>query len=249
MIRIIAIAIIIACLLMVAPARAATLKIGECTSCDSSNTIDTMLFEGDPEFNYGAFVTWQTGWATDINTEIRSIIAFLLTQPELTGATITAATFGCFVGTVFTGGNTTIEIHEIATANLAWVEGTKNGTAAGAGEPDWNHRSHSGTPWAGSGGLSTVTTDYVSASYGSFNGTTTGAKTATLSAAAITYLNSVIGVRARFLIFTSDSFVNGERSRMISAEGATAANRPFLELTYTPAGGEAGAQRLIMIRR
>ncbi len=247
--RIITIAIIIACLLMAAPARADTLKIGECTSCDSSNTIDTLLSENAPENNFGVFVTLQTGWVAAVDTEIRSILVCQLDQPELTGATITAVTFGCYVESVGGSGNTTIEIHEIATANLAWFEGTKNGTAAGAGEPDWVHRQHNGFPWAGTGGLKTATTDYVPASYGSFNGTTTGAKTATLSAAAITILNSNIGSRARFLLFTTDSFVNGERSRITSAEGATAANRPFFELTYTPAGGEAGAQRLIMIRR
>ena len=101
------------------------------------------------------------------------------------------------------------------------------------------------TPWAGDGGLSDTPADYVAASYGSINGTSTGAKTAVLSGAGITYLNSVIVIRARFLLF-ADTFVNGGFSTITSAEGGTAANRPFLELTYTPEGGATGAQVIII---
>lgn len=238
------------CFLLVTPCWADTLKIGECTSCDSSTTPDNVLFEflDSEHTNFGASGNWNTGWLTIATTEFRSIIKFPLDQGVLTDATITAATFGCYVESVSGGGgNPTIEIHAISAANEGWIEGTKDNATAGAGEPDWVHFSHTSptTTWAGSAGLSTDTTDYVSASYGSFNGTSTGAKTAILSGAAITYLNGKIGSDAEFLIF-ADSFADTEYSTMSSAEDGTAANRPYLELTYTPAT-PTGAPQVIII--
>ena len=223
------------CLLVAIPCQADTLKIGECTSCDGSTVPDGQLSEANPHFNRGIGSTWITGWSS--SSEFRSIIRFPLDQLALTGATITAATFGCEVISIGDGGNTTIEIHEIATANLGWIEGTKSAATATAGEPDWTHFSHTSpvTTWAGSAGLSTATTDYVTAVYGSFNGTSTGPKTAALSAAGITYLNSKIGSDAEFLLFTTDAFSGDEFTLMASSEKGTASQRPFLELTFTPA--------------
>lgn len=232
--RILYLALVI-CLLLVVPCQAATLKIGECTSCDSSTVPDNSLTEADPHFNRGISVSWLTGWSS--GSEFRTTIRFPLDQLALTGATITAATFGCEVTTIGDGGNTTVEIHEIATANLGWIEGTKDAATATAGEPDWTHFSHTSpvTTWAGSAGLSTATTDYVTAVYGSFAGTSTGSKTASLSAAGITYLNSKIGSDAEFLLFTTDAFSGDEFTLMASSEKGTASQRPFLELTFTPA--------------
>ena len=231
--RILYLAIVI-CLLLVVPCQADTLKIGECTSCDGSTVPDNAVRESDPHFNRGISPDLLTGWFS--GSEFRTTIRFPLDQLALTGATITAATFGCEVISVGDGGNTTIEIHEIATANLGWIEGGKDNATATASEPDWVHFSHISpvTTWAGSAGLSTATTDYVTAVYGSFNGTSTGSKTATLSAAGITYLNNQIGSDAEFLIFTSDAFSGGEFTLMGSSERPTASQRPFLELTFTP---------------
>ena len=231
--RILYLALVI-CLLLVIPCQADTLKIGECTSCDGSTVPDGQLSEANPHFNRGIGSTWITGWSS--SSEFRSIIRFPLDQLALTGATITAATFGCEVISIGDGGNTTIEIHEIATANLGWIEGTKNDATATAGEPDWTHFSHTSpvTTWAGSAGLSTATTDYVTAVYGSFNGTSTGSKTAAFSAAGITYLNNQIGSDAEFLIFTSDAFSGDEFTSIASSGRSPMTARPFLELTFTP---------------
>ena len=247
---------LVICLLLVVPCQAATLKIGECTSCDGSDTPDNALRQDIIHNNRGASANWLTGWVGSSSSEFRTTIRFKLDQAVLSGATITAATFGCEVVALGGGGNTTIEIHEISTANLGWIEGTKSDAAATAGEPDWIHFSHTSpvTAWAGSNGLKTGSAvdgpniDYLTPSRGSFNGTSTGAKTATLSAAAITRLNSKIGTSMDFLLFTSDAFVSGESTTIASSERATASERPFLELTFTPVAGGA-ASRVIIIRR
>lgn len=237
---------IIICLLLATPAHGDTLKIGECADCDGSVTQDTRLHQGDHN-NGGTLFVNTIGWIGA--SELRSIYKFLLDQGELSGATITAATFGCYINNTSAGGNININIYQIAAANLGWIEGTKAGTAAGAGEPDWSHFSHTGpvTTWAGNVGLSTPTTDYVNTVYGSFAGTSTGAKTATLSADAITYLNSKIGDKADFLLFTPDSFFANRFTQIRSSEYTTAGERPYLELTYTPAPG--GQARVLIIRR
>ncbi len=243
---------IIICLLLVVPCQAATLKIGECTSCDSSDTPDNQLTQGDVHFNKGANESLATGWF--LTNEFRSIIKFPLTQGVLTGATITAATFGCEVTAANGGGNTTIAIHRISTANAGWTEGVKVNATATAGETDWVHQSHEDTAWAGSNGLKTGNpadvggVDYITPSHASFNGTSTGAKTATFNAAGITYLNNQIGFNAQFLLFTSDAFNNNEFTVFASSDKVDATLRPFLELTFTPLGAD-GQARTLIIRR
>ena len=236
------------CLLLATPAHGDTLKIGECADCEGSVAQDTRLAEGSHN-NGGALFVTTIGW--DGTNEWRSIYKFLLDQEELSGATITAATFGCYVNNTGAGGNPNINIYEIAAANLGWIEGTKANTTATAGEPDWFHFSHTSpvTTWAGSAGLSTPITDYVNTVYGSFAGTSTGAKTATLSADAITYLNSKIGDKADFLLFTPDSLFNNRFTQIRSSEWTTASERPYLELTYTPAPAPSGQARILIIRR
>ena len=69
----------------------------------------------------------------------------------------------------------TITVSSIASGNAAWIEGTRNGTQALAGQPCWDALAADGaggvtTAWAGSAGLSTAGTDYETPALGTFNG-------------------------------------------------------------------------------
>lgn len=140
----------------------------------------------------------------------------------------------------------TITIYSIASGNAGWVEGTKNGTTAGAGEPCWEAKAADGsggvtTAWAGSDGLATSGTDYEASALGSF---TTGSG----DAAGTTYEAALTSSRIEGwfgspntnygLLFVCTS---GSASRVASSNADTASLRPYLTVDYTEVSAHPAA--------
>lgn len=133
-------------------------------------------------------------------------------------------------------------IYSIAAANAAWVEGTKNGATAGAGESCWNALAADGaggvtTAWAGSAGLSTAGTDYEIGAIGLYTGNRN-------DAAGTQYTASLNIDRVAAWFGTPNSnygmlFIPSGVGAGISASSdhATAAYRPKLTVEYTLPGG------------
>lgn len=132
----------------------------------------------------------------------------------------------------------TATIYSIAVGNAAWVEGTKNGAQAGAGEPCWNALAADGaggvtTAWAGSAGLSTAGTDYEATAMGAFNGDRSDADGTEYSVALPTArvegwcgaTNTNYG-----LLITLSQACGG----LGSSDHATAGYRPKLVVVYRP---------------
>jgi hypothetical protein len=146
-------------------------------------------------------------------------------------ATITAASinfYGSHTGLSFTG-----TLCRIADANNDWVEGTANWTTE-TGASCWNKKIYNTTNWAGSAGLSTATTDYINTSLGTVTLASTGSKTLTLNAAGVTAIqNRLASDDIEFILFNNAG--DGSFFQISSSENATAANRPQLSVTYTPA--------------
>lgn len=153
-----------------------------------------------------------------------------------TNATCISATLTLTLVTVTTV-NGTVTLYSVATANSVWIEGTKNNTLAGAGEPCWNALAADGaggvtTAWAGSAGLSTINTDYESAALGSFSILTThavGTAYATsLTPARIQSWFGAVNTNYGLLVtFNAAAFPN-----LATKEHATIAYRPKLVVVY-----------------
>ena len=136
----------------------------------------------------------------------------------------------------------TYNLFQVSDDNGNWIEGTKNGTLAGAGEPCWNAKQADGSggvteAWAGSAGLSTAGIDYIN----TVLATLTSALTANtqleipFNAAGLAILQSWFGDANNngFLFLTNTS----TQTLFHSGEATTESYRPVLTVTYTEAGG------------
>lgn len=136
----------------------------------------------------------------------------------------------------------TLSFYSVAVGNAAWIEGTRNYAQALAGEPCWNALAADGvggvlTPWAGSAGLSTVTTDYEASVLGSFHPVRTdplGTEYSTpLTAARIQGWFGPANTNYGLLAICTGANDSG----MCSSDYPTAALRPKLVVNYTLPGG------------
>lgn len=139
--------------------------------------------------------------------------------------------------------NATTAFYEVSDANGDWVEGTKNGTTAGAGEPCWDAKEANGsggvtTAWAGSEGCSTAGTDYVNTLLAS---KTTDWADAQYTAYQIDFNAAGLAVLKSWFGETTNNglvkilYVNESLWGM--REQTNEAYRPLLSVTYTEGSG------------
>ena len=159
------------------------------------------------------------------------------------GNVCTAATLKLYHQTT-TGINNTHSIFKISDANGNWIEGDKNNTQAGAGQPCWNAKEADGsggvtTAWAGSAGMQTAGTDYINtvlaaASVGGSITVNTALDFA-FNADGLAVLSSWFGQATNnglLLITTTFTSIGGFHSK----EATTAGYRPTLDITYVAGG-------------
>jgi hypothetical protein len=135
----------------------------------------------------------------------------------------------------------TLRAYRVKPANKGWVEGTATGTggAVNEGEPCWSNRAYSATSpvlWAGSPGLSTAGTDYDAVELGAVTGVLSmgGALTLELgnAAALVAEWSGNQADNAGILLVADALNLYG-----CSADHATVANKPLLEVEYVPVKG------------
>lgn len=136
---------------------------------------------------------------------------------------------------------TDLFVYKIADANGDWIEGTKNGTTAGAGEPSYYGKTEDGagavvTPWAGSAGLRTAGTDYINTILATLNFGNGDNQSIEIPFNA----NGLAVIQSWFGAATNNGLKmiqnSGSYSRYCSKQNATEAYRPVLAITYTEAG-------------
>ena len=134
-------------------------------------------------------------------------------------------------------------IYSVGVANTTWIEGTKNGTTADAGEPCWIAKQGDGAggvlvAWAGSAGCKTSGTDYEAAALGNITvGATDVAGTAyntLLTAARIQGWFGAVNTNHGLAILNNDA---GVSVSFATSDHATASYRPKLVVVYTLPGG------------
>ena len=201
---------------------------------DAAAGIDTYLDSGNATINYGSFSTLYV-------RSNRSGLLRMIAQSVPAGATCNSATL-TMTAISTPGVDQTISVYAIASANGNWVEGTKGGLIAAAGEPCWNAKEADGsggvtTAWAGSAGLSTSGTDYVAAALGSFAfGTAHSAGdqlSTTLTAATV---QSWFGEATNDGLLQWGTSATTAGAGMASSDHATASYRPKLTVEYTTGG-------------
>lgn len=148
------------------------------------------------------------------------------------GATCTAATLKLYA--IGAEGSNTYNLYKITDANGDWVEGTKNASTAGAGEPCWNYKKYNTDAWVGGAGMPTAGTDYVNTIIASVTASSAGAGSEiflTFNAAGLAVLESWFGAATNngFVLITSKSDTAYE---LASGEHATTGYRPVLSLSY-----------------
>jgi hypothetical protein len=134
----------------------------------------------------------------------------------------------------------TLTWYSIASGNAAWIEGTKNGALAGAGEPCWDALAADGvggvtTAWAGSAGLATSGTDYESTALGSVNGDRSDAN-GTEYAASLTTSRVEGWFGASNTNYGLLSLVSAAGGGVGLSDHTTTGYRPKLVVTYTESG-------------
>lgn len=128
---------------------------------------DALIHSGDTTFNYG------TGSSVYRSFDTRGLLAFDCSSIPASATCVSAL----FEGTQALSDNryslSAIGIYSISSANADWVEGTRNGALALAGECCWAAKAADGAggiqvAWAGSAGLGTSGVDYEAALLGSY---------------------------------------------------------------------------------
>lgn len=195
--------------------------------------------------NYPGYTTGNFGTSPFLianNGSYRGLVKFDCSIIPV-AATCVGATLFVYKALVESAAAFTVSAYSIAVGNAAWIEGTKNATLAGAGEPCWNALAADGaggvtTPWAGSAGLSTANTDYETPAIGSFSGNRADAVgteySTALTAARVQGWFGTPNTNYGILLVQSVSTVGG----LASSDHGTAALRPKLVIYYTvPAAG------------
>lgn len=195
---------------------------------------DTYLTSGAATNNHGVYSPISTG---AVVTNRKILLRFDLSD-ILAGSTCISAILK--LKSTVNSSSGEFNIYKISDANSDWVEGTKNGTTAGAGETCWNAKAADGaggvtTAWAGSAGLMTAGTDYVNTALSTV---TTDLTNGTVyefpfNEDGLAVLQSWFGAETNngllFIrnILSVASFYTGE--------DATESYRPVLSVTYTEA--------------
>jgi hypothetical protein len=152
-------------------------------------------------------------------------------------ATCNSATLYLYHHTQSTASAWSVAIYSIAAANGGWVEGTKAGTVAGAGQPCWDAKAADGaggvtTAWAGSEGLATAGVDYAAVAIGTFSGNRSDVVgteySAALTAATVETWFGAINNNYGMLLVAA-----GPVDYLHSSEHGTVAYRPRLDVDYT----------------
>lgn len=162
-------------------------------------------------------------------------------------ATCNSATLYLYHHTQGVAGAWTLTAYSIASGNAGWIEGTKNNTTAGSGEPCWNAKEADGsggvtTAWAGSAGLATSGTDYEASAIGSVAGDREDAVGTEYAISLNTtrvagWFGSPNTNYGMLLMVTS----GGATEYLCSSEHATAGYRPKIVIEYTEAGPQQAA--------
>lgn len=130
--------------------------------------------------------------------------------------------------------NNIVNLYKISDANGNWTEGSSIDTNE-IGAPSWDFKANNSTAWAGSAGLSTVTTDYINTSLGTatFTDGVSAFVRIGFNASGCAFLSSIFGTTGGngFIIF-GDEATDGSWTEWASSSNATVANRPILEI-YT----------------
>jgi hypothetical protein len=199
----------------------------------SSNAADrdTKLSSSVATRNFGVSVTI-LGAAT---TECMLVWWDLSVIPA--GSIVNSATLKLYQAGSAAANAFTLTAFDILVGNSGWIEGTKNNATAGAGEPCWNYKAYNTVAWAGSVGLGTSGTDYNAANIGTDTGNRsdpngTEYAIALAPAAVAAWLGNAANYGIKVITSTGCGAI-------ASAENATAARRPLLEIDWTAAGGAA----------
>ena len=198
----------------------------------AADGIDTSVNSGGATYNYGVNVWLLNGSA------YKGLIRFDLSS-ILASEQCLSAVLSLFMASNGAAQAFTLTAYAVAIGNAAWIEGTKNGAQAGAGEPCWNALAANGsggvtTAWAGSAGLATAGTDYESGALGSASGNRSDANgteyAISLSRARIQKMFGGATYNYGLLIVPSAGC-----GGIGSSDNATAAYRPKLVVAhYTP---------------
>lgn len=186
--------------------------------------------------------TRNTGASTYLQlSNVKQLLRFSLSSIS-SSAIINSATLRFTVEHVTLQSRTTaFRIYKIADANGDWIEGTKNYTTAGAGEPTMNCKEADGsggitTYWAGGGNFGVAGTDYVNTELASYLSISDSCSvgdtyTFTFNASGLAVLQDWFGdVTNNGLVTSSGTSVN---IGLASKEHATESYRPVLSVTYT----------------
>jgi hypothetical protein len=198
----------------------------------NSDGIDTGIASGaNSSNNYGTSPRLLNGVA------YRGLLKFDC-SPVPNGAICVSGTYSLFQDNSQAAGAFTLTHYSIASGNSAWIEGTKGGSTAGAGEPCWDYLGYNTVTWAGSAGLATSGTDYVAAAIGSVSGNRSDAN-GTEYAAALTasVVQTWFGTSTvNYGVKTTPSATMGAIG---SSDNTVATRRPKLVVVYTVPGGIA----------
>jgi hypothetical protein len=197
---------------------------------------DDMVLSSAAENNYGV-----ADYSGGRSTLYKGLMEFDLSSIDA-DATCDSATLYRYASAPGGGGGAfTATMYSIASGNAAWIEGTKNGTTAGSGEPCWEALAADGsggvtTAWAGSAGLATSGTDYEATAIGTFNGQNNDANgteyTATLTTSRVEDWFGASNTNYGIL-----TVVSAAATRLASSDNATTGYRPKLVVVYTAAAG------------
>lgn len=197
---------------------------------------------GSADFNFGGstgFDAYQFSYFHDF-----ALIRFDLSSLKGKAATVTSAELLLTQApTSVNGGRFPFELHAISAANAGWVQGTSKGAVETDGAATYNNKasfgpgSESNVPWAGGEGLG--------------DGTNGGYDPAVLGKGMYDYSKGNQVIRIPLEAGAVQKWIDGDNAGMIlivpntgnsdkeasffSSEDATAANRPALVITYTPA--------------
>lgn len=201
---------------------------------DAAAGKDTLVISTIPTFNFGISPQGITSVVS------RGLFFFDLSSIS-SSATCISAIFTLYQVNSGVAGAFTLTAYAIAAGNAGWIEGTKSGALAGAGEPCWNAKAADGaggvtTAWAGTAGLNTATTDYLAAALGTVSGNHSDPNGTPYS---MSLTASVVqgwfgAVNTNYGIIVRVGAVSGGIGL---SDHATAAYRPKLVVDYTLPGG------------
>lgn len=234
------------------PVSAIIETIGENTTDDhTGNVLDVSLVEA-PAFDEFNFATGPNLFAGFLDTSIigrnHTLLNFDLTQLPA-GAIFTVVTLNLEHDHPACGAGHTVDsvlsLRGILVANDGWVQGTKNGTTAGSGEPCWEAFAADGsggitTAWAGDSGgdggsdagCSISNTDWDSTDLGLMVVTTTDtSKSISIPVSFIQGWYDTPSTNHGFMFGLAGS--SGKRRVFFESSEGPDGKRPFLEVTYT----------------